>query len=255
MADWVPVYRKAFSDPRMVALGKRLGVLTDYAVVHCARLWLELAEHSPRQGAIADVPDADLETWANWRGKRGRFAAAYRELFQVEGCVRNWDRYLGAALESSEQARERKRQWWREHRGKNGKLDADSPSSGKSRQPSSRQVQDKTRQDIPPKPPIAADGAAGPSGARAAAAGVRGGHPEPLSVTLAELAPAVGLTPPESLAEESPELPRASPPPAPAAPDPARIAELEAKRQRMSAELRDLARQRAAGPAPAAAHG
>lgn len=250
MADWVPVYRKVFTDPRMAALAAQLGLARDQAIMHCIHLWHAVADQSPAKGEIGDIDDATLELWAEWRGRRGRFATAYRELFQVDGCIRNWERYVGDALEAAERERERKRAWWREHRGKSGNLDAASPSSGGASKRASKRasggVQDKTDMTIPPKPPNAADGAAGPAGARAAAAGVRGGPPAALSVTLAEIAPMVGLTPPGAPSPEPPPAPDPAPPRDAVTPE--KAAEIEARRQSWLAQLRP-------GSTSEAAHG
>ena len=170
MADWVPVYRKVFTDPRMAALAARLGASRDQAVIYCIHLWHAVADQSPAKGEIGQVDDATIEVWAEWRGRKGRFAVAYRELFQVDGCIRKWKTYVGDALEASEREKERKRTWWREHRGKNGNLDADSPSSGGASKRASKRasggVQDKTDMTIPPK---------SPADAVAASAGTAGG--------------------------------------------------------------------------------
>lgn len=225
MADWVPIYRKVFTDPRMATLAAQLGIARDPAIMHCIHLWHAVADQSPAKGQISEVDDATLEVWAEWRGKRGRFAGAYRTLFEVAGCIRNWEKYVGDALEAAEREKERKRIWWREHRGKNGKLDTDSPSSvgasKKSNKRASGGVQDKTDMTNTPKPPTALAAAASPNGPPRA--GPRG--PETLASipSLRDIAAEVGLEPPETPVPVTPE----------------KAAEVEANRQRWLASLRN----------------
>lgn len=132
MADWVPVYRKAYRDPRMVELARACGVRLPEAIGLCALLWLALTDESPLKGELAHLSDATVEEWAGWRGRRSKFAKAYREQFQdAQGCVRHWDKYVGFMLDNAERERARKREWYRTHkRGTSALADGESLASG-----------------------------------------------------------------------------------------------------------------------------
>ena len=61
-------------------------------------------------GDLSRVSDDNLEEWADWRGKRGRFAQAVRRyLCDEQGVMRSWGKYNGAKLREMEADRERKK--------------------------------------------------------------------------------------------------------------------------------------------------
>src|SRR5262249_15326397 len=102
---------------------QRLRITHEAAIGLLVQLWLELPDHA-RDGAIGQITDQALEEWAGWRGRRGRFAPAYRDLFQtVDGKVNAWDRHNGKALEKSDRDAERTRRW----REEQAKLHAEQP--------------------------------------------------------------------------------------------------------------------------------
>lgn len=65
-----------------------------------------------KDGNITEKSDRLLEKWACWQGKKGRFAAAFRQhLCREDGVVRSWEKYNGAALRESDRTRERAKEW------------------------------------------------------------------------------------------------------------------------------------------------
>jgi hypothetical protein len=75
---------------------------------HYCALGGAIAEHSP-EGFIDGVPDAALERWAKWTGKRGRFAKAVRDVLQSpDGTYGDWLDSMGKLIERREKERARK---------------------------------------------------------------------------------------------------------------------------------------------------
>lgn len=73
-------------------------------------LWGKIAEHT-EDGVIRDIPDAQLEEWAKWRGDVGAFAAWVRaKHYDAErGTVREWDEFAGALQSKRQKDAERQR--------------------------------------------------------------------------------------------------------------------------------------------------
>lgn len=70
-----------------------------------------MAEHAP-DGSLVDVPSSQIESWAQWHGKRGKFAEFFRaQLCDEIGIVREWEDYNGASMRAAESSRERSRRW------------------------------------------------------------------------------------------------------------------------------------------------
>lgn len=66
------------------------------AVGLLAIFWGNVSLHAV-DGRVADRSDAEIEGWAEWKGKRGAFAAWLRQHhLDAEGRVREWDEYAGA---------------------------------------------------------------------------------------------------------------------------------------------------------------
>lgn len=75
---------------------------------HLCALWGKFAEHQP-DGRAARRDDEQMEEWAQWKGKAGTFATAFRDRFVgTDGVIRLWDEYQGAALDKREKDRQRK---------------------------------------------------------------------------------------------------------------------------------------------------
>lgn len=71
-------------------LADRLGLEPAQALGHYTAVCCKVGEHRG-DGRVGDVSDTLLEQWALWRGKRGRFAAAFRERCQdADGLLRGW---------------------------------------------------------------------------------------------------------------------------------------------------------------------
>ena len=109
MTDWVAVSVDLGDDPKVIAFGKYLRVPTDTAAMSLVRLWGRMARHEMETGDLTTVDDVTLEEWARWRGKRGRFAVAFRNRFTKEGTVNGWWSWNGRHLRRARLDREKKR--------------------------------------------------------------------------------------------------------------------------------------------------
>lgn len=96
--NWIRVASRVSQDAKIWRLAELAGCDRHKAVGHCIDLWGAMTEQA-QDGALGDVPDAVLEAWAQWDGRRGRFAAAVRAtLLDERGVVAAWERYQGAAI-------------------------------------------------------------------------------------------------------------------------------------------------------------
>jgi hypothetical protein len=97
-------------DPAVLGLAEALGVSPPLTTGCLVGVLTHLPDHA-RTGDLSGVSDLTLERWAQWPGKRGRFAAAFRAyLCDPQGVVRGWEKHNGAAMREAEQARERMRE-------------------------------------------------------------------------------------------------------------------------------------------------
>lgn len=88
-----------------------LGVSKAAAIGHLVMFWGQLSALGV-DGSIADVSDAQIEDWAGWVGKRGKFAAFVRARHtDAEGRVNDWDEYHGVLehRRAADAARQRER--------------------------------------------------------------------------------------------------------------------------------------------------
>jgi hypothetical protein len=109
MKLWIRVDAASPDDPRIMQLGAELRVPDAQAFGLCVAVWCRMAEHATT-GSLADVPSSLLERWAGWRGKAGRFAAAFLAAFVADdGKVRGWEDRQGALLTRMERDRQRHR--------------------------------------------------------------------------------------------------------------------------------------------------
>ena len=93
------------------------------AVGHLVMFWGQAALNTP-DGRVGHLMDVQLERWAGWTGKRGRFAAWLRaEHLDASGRPNEWDEYAGKLVASREKARDKKRQ----QRGQSSVCPGDSP--------------------------------------------------------------------------------------------------------------------------------
>jgi hypothetical protein len=84
------------------------------AVGYLGMFWGALSQHCVA-GNIADVPDALLEEWAEWKGKRGVFASFVRQHHSRDGIVNEYDDYSGRLDVRREKDRQRQAEWRKSH--------------------------------------------------------------------------------------------------------------------------------------------
>lgn len=89
MTLWFRVDAGAVDDTRIGELALALKVRRNEAFGLVVAVWCGHA-HQP-QAKLAQFDDAQLEGWARWHGRRGKFASAFRALFQeADGSLRGW---------------------------------------------------------------------------------------------------------------------------------------------------------------------
>lgn len=109
--DWIAVDVHIAGDPAVHRLAAALRIRLPEVVGLLALTFAGMAQHAP-DGQIGNVPDALLETWALWHGKKGVFAAALRvELCDDAGLVTAWEKYNGRNIRRARAASERTRDW------------------------------------------------------------------------------------------------------------------------------------------------
>ena len=107
--NWIKISTGIMRDPSIISVAGVLGVSTPSAVGHVLGVLTALPQGS-MSGDISHIPDAALEVWAMWTGKRGKFAEAFRaHLCDAQGVVRSWGKYNGSKLRELEHDRERKK--------------------------------------------------------------------------------------------------------------------------------------------------
>lgn len=105
---WIRVHQHLSDRP----VAHRLAILcrgdVHKACGHLITFWGNVVDHA-HDGYIRDVPDTQLEKWAEWNGKRGAFARWVRDKHMDEdGRVPEWDEYMGALETRREKDRRRK---------------------------------------------------------------------------------------------------------------------------------------------------
>jgi hypothetical protein len=90
-----------------------------------------LARHGDEVGSLTPLHDDDLETEAQWKGKKGHFARVFREHYQLaSGELRNWQKWNGAQIAKAKKDRERKRESRRSGARQSTPASTDSPRTG-----------------------------------------------------------------------------------------------------------------------------
>lgn len=113
---WFRVHAALIDKPVIARAVDALGVSEHEAVGLMVTFWGALSQHVP-SGLVAELPDRQLENWARWRGRRGRFAAFVRaQHIDQQGRVNEWDDYNGVLEDRRERDRERKRKLREERR-------------------------------------------------------------------------------------------------------------------------------------------
>jgi len=107
MSDWIRVHAQLVARPVVARCAEALRIDPYKAVGHLVTFWGAVAEHA-RGGHVGDVPDALLERWAGWTGKRGAFARWLRaDHVDPQGRVNQWDEYQGKLEHRRELERQR----------------------------------------------------------------------------------------------------------------------------------------------------
>lgn len=102
---WIRVAVDIMDDSSIDTLAASLKVRVAEAVGCVVCVLAHLPADAP-DGNIASKSDRLIEKWAEWEGKRGAFAPAFRATFCTEaGVVRSWDKHNGAALREAERQR------------------------------------------------------------------------------------------------------------------------------------------------------
>lgn len=110
MADpWIRVHAALIDKPVIARAVTALGVNEHAAVGLLVTFWGAVSRNVVG-GMAGPATDAQLELWARWRGKRGRFAAFIRsQHIDIEGRVNEWDDYAGALEQRRAKERDRLR--------------------------------------------------------------------------------------------------------------------------------------------------
>lgn len=100
-----------------------LGLSQARAVGYLVMFWGAAALNTT-DGMVGHLTDVQIERWAGWDGKRGRFAAWLRaEHLDDDGRPNDWSEYAGKLATSREKARDKKRK----QRGQHGDNTGDCP--------------------------------------------------------------------------------------------------------------------------------
>lgn len=104
---WIRVHANLAGKPIVWRAVEALHVSSHEAIGLLVQFWGAVSQHA-KNGEVSPLPDAQIETWAGWRGKRGRFAAFIRAAhLDTDGRVNEWDDYAGAL--ENRRAKERDR--------------------------------------------------------------------------------------------------------------------------------------------------
>jgi hypothetical protein len=105
---WIRVEAHEADSVAVARLAEALGIDVITALGHYVALGGAIAEHAP-DGNIVNVPDAAIERWGRWSGKRNKFAPVVREIFQAEdGEFADWLETMGKLVERRDKERARK---------------------------------------------------------------------------------------------------------------------------------------------------
>lgn len=121
---WIRVHANLGQKPIAHRCASALAVSVPTATGHLVLVWGAVSQFC-ENGSLASVTDQQIEAWAQWKGKRGKFAKFIREHHLDEnGRCREWDDYAGAL--EDRRAKDRARQ--AEYRKKrHGDITATSP--------------------------------------------------------------------------------------------------------------------------------
>lgn len=106
---WIRVHANLASKPVVIRAVEALGVSRHEAVGLLVQFWGAVSQHVT-DGFVGPHSDTQLEVWAGWTKKKGRFAAFLRAAhLDCDGRVNEWEDYAGQLEEQRRQARDRKR--------------------------------------------------------------------------------------------------------------------------------------------------
>lgn len=106
---WIRVHANLAGRPIVWRAVEVLSVSSHEAIGLLVQFWGSVSQHG-NNGLIETVPDAQVEAWAGWTRKRGKFAAFIRAYhLDDEGRVNEWDDYAGKLEDRKEKDRNRKR--------------------------------------------------------------------------------------------------------------------------------------------------
>lgn len=163
--NWIRVSVSVGRDASVGDLARACGVSRVTTTGHWVLVLTAMAEGCV-DGDLSRVSDDNLEEWADWRGKRGRFAQSVRRyLCNEQGVMRSWGKYNGSKLREMEADRERKKaaRLTAMAAKKSGRSPAEQTQTSGGRPP----LRDVTRRDVTNnnnKQQQIADGAATPVG-------------------------------------------------------------------------------------------
>ena len=107
--NWIRVSVGVGRDASVGDVARACGVSRVTTTGHWVLVLTAMAEGCV-DGDLSRISDDNIEEWADWRGKRGRFATALRTyLCDDQGVMRSWGKYNGAKLREMEADRDRKK--------------------------------------------------------------------------------------------------------------------------------------------------
>lgn len=106
---WIRVHANLAAKPIVGRAAEALGVNLHEAMGLLVQFWGAISQHGSN-GQVASFSDTQIESWAGWRRKRGRFAAFIRTAhLDANGRVNEWDDYAGRLEQRRATERERLR--------------------------------------------------------------------------------------------------------------------------------------------------
>lgn len=104
---WIRVHAGLIDKPVIGRAVATLGISDHTAVGLLVTFWGSVSRNVAG-GDLSKTTDADLEKWARWKGKRGRFAAFIRtQHLDHDQRVNEWDEYAGALEVRRQKERDR----------------------------------------------------------------------------------------------------------------------------------------------------
>ncbi len=107
--NWIRIAVDIEDDPQVRAMARYLKVRVSEAVGLVVRVLARLPKHA-RDGDLAAFDREIVEDWCDWHGKPGAFADEFFARFCVDGRVKGWERWNGAAIREADRERDRKRE-------------------------------------------------------------------------------------------------------------------------------------------------